>query len=253
MFRSFPELSLDDVVEYSSLFVASRVFAVLASVWGGLAFAGLLLVVCSCFARWTPRARSLVFSALCLSAATCQGLSFLLLESDMCQVVYANQNAEVEVNASSAVNITTAAAANVSISIPPPSSDRGGGGAPPDEWVEAVSCRPSVGMRLAIAAIVLYCASALLALRAVPVTVSSDPFHHVLSPVESDDGSAGAGKDDDDDDGPPADSSGAEPSQGIGDGGTIPERSEGDGDEAAKMQSIALPATNDDLSPRVRD
>jgi hypothetical protein len=241
---------LDDVVEYSSLFVASRVFAVLASVWGGLAFAGLLLVVCSCLARWTHRARSLAFSALCLLAATCQGLSFLLLDSDMCQVVYANQYAEVEVNASAAVNIT-AAAANVSTSVPPPSSDGGGGGgAPPDEWVEAVSCRPSVGMRLAMAAIVLYCASALLALRAVPVTISSDPFHHVLS-VESDDGSAGAGKDDDD--GPPADSSGAAPSRGIDDGGTIPERSEGDGGEAATLDAIALPATNDDLSPRVRE
>jgi hypothetical protein len=217
------ELNLDDVIEYSPLFIASRVFAVLASVWGGLAFVGLLLVVCSCYPNLKHRAFGL--SALCVVAAICQGLSFLLLDSNMCTVVYANEYPSAGmVNATTSVEANVTATANVSVPVSPPSPESGSGGGA-DEWVEAVSCRPSIGMRMAIAAIVLYCVGALLALRAVPVTISSDPFHRLL-PLESDDG-AGKDEDDNEDNGPLqvdtttdfASASGRE----IGGGGSIPE------------------------------
>jgi hypothetical protein len=212
---------LDDVIEYSPLFIASRVFAVLASVWGGLAFVGLLLVVCSCHPNLKHRALGL--SALCVLAAICQGLSFLLLDSNLCTVVYANEYPSAGMmNATTSAEANVTVTANVSVS-PPPESGGGGGGA--DEWVEAVSCRPSIGMRMAIAAIVLYCVGAVLALRAVPVTISSDPFHRLL-PVESDD-VGGKDEDDNEDNGPlqveTTTEFAAASSREIGGGGAIPE------------------------------
>jgi hypothetical protein len=229
------ELNLDDVIEYSPLFIASRVFAVLASVWGGLAFVGLLLVVCSCYPDLKHRAIGL--SALCVLAAICQGLSFLLLDSNLCTVVYANEYPSAGmVNATTSAEANVSATANVSVS-PPPESGGGGGGA--DEWVEAVSCRPSIGMRMAIAAIVLYCVGAILALRAVPVTISSDPFHRLL-PGESDD-VGGKDDDDNDNDGPlqvaTTTDFAAASSREIGGGGAIPEPRDEAGEpdgEAAK-------------------
>jgi hypothetical protein len=224
------ELNLDDIIEYSPLFVASRVFAVLASVWGGLAFVGLLLVVCSCFARWKTRG-ALVLSVLCVLAALCQGLSFLLLDSNMCTVVYANDYYSAGVNSTSvAVNVTSSAAnVSVSVSPPPPTTTSDS----PDEWVESVSCGPSIGMRLAIAAIVLYCVGALLSIRSVPVTITSDPFHRL--PGEAEDV---AGKDEDGNEilleEKTADFAAAASRREIAGGGPVPELDEADGDAAPR-------------------
>jgi hypothetical protein len=159
-------MTLQGPAAYSPAFQAARAFAVLAPVWGGLASSGLVLVVCSaCSGRLGSRVAR--FSGLYLLAALSQGLSFLLLGSNLCSPAYLEQYVK-DYYASNSTSVPAGAGVDV---------DAGGWA-----WVSTVSCAAGPGLRMAAAAVVLYCACAGLSLRAEPVTVG-DALHWRQDPV----------------------------------------------------------------------
>jgi hypothetical protein len=166
-------ITLQGPAAYSPAFQAARAFAVLAPVWGGLASAGLVLVVGSaCSGRLGSRVAG--FSGLYLLAALSQGLAFLLLDSNLCSPAYLEQYVK-DYYASNSTSVPAQWGAGV---------DATGGWV----WVSTVSCAAGPGLRMAVAAVVLYCACAGLSLRAEPVAVG-DPLHWRQDPVgDGDDG-----------------------------------------------------------------
>jgi hypothetical protein len=150
-------------ITYSPLFQSARAFAVMAPIWGGLAFAGLMLVVCAaCSGRLETRLTW--FSGLYLLAAVCQGLSLLLLNSNLCSSAYLEQY------------IKDYYAGNYTGNVPVATTD--GVAASGWVWVSMVSCGSSRGVRMAIAGVVLYCTCMALALRARAVTITESLQWH---------------------------------------------------------------------------
>jgi hypothetical protein len=191
------ELNLQDAVVYNSMFQAARAFATMAPIWGGLTFVWVLLVVCACFSKQLER-REFWLSGLFLLAATCQGLSFLLLGSNLCSPIYMDQY----INSYFAWNATADGA----------STDGGDGSG--GVWVSTVTCGSSRGAHMAIVAILLYCTCVLLASRATAVTITESFLRH--QNVEDGDERPCVGDDDLDESNPGPGNNGEKPSSRQG-------------------------------------